>query len=295
MKKLALASVAFAGICAYGAGDAFAQPVVIYDNSGFAANDYANWVAPTSSTVVSTAVNSGSSPAMVNVSTSITSNNGIKVTATYSPIVAGSGGTASLLYGVQGGSGSMGVDYALPVGTNAIWGATSVWEGGGPIKISFSQSVAGFGFFVSPAGFAQTGYLSESFVAQVQVSGKTALGAGFMTSSSVVGSIVNGCSGSGCNFISSTASTGGGITSVTVSLLGDLPGAFQPAISNVLIADEQRQGIPEPASLSVLGAGLMGLGAMYRRRRMGDPGGGWRWSPFGRWRVSGLPPDGVSS
>jgi hypothetical protein len=49
--------------------------------------------------------------------------------------------------------------------------------------------------------------------------------------------------------------------------------------------------IPEPASLSVLGAGLLGLGALRRRRGARDPAAGSRWSPFGRWRVANGPPD----
>lgn len=76
------------------------------------------------------------------------------------------------------------------------------------------------------------------------------------------------------------------ITKIQVALKG--PGdLFIGQLEEQLFSSK----IPEPASLSVLGAGLFGLGALRRRRRSRDPAVGSRWSPFGRWRVAVGPPD----
>jgi len=288
MKKLALASVAFVGITAFGAGDSFAAGATFYSSAAsLPSNDDAVWEAngsggPTLSTA-------GPGTGIFTMSTSVTSTHGVKVTGRQTVHLAGS--STALLFGIQNsGTPALDVKAGFPNNTHILAGSTT-----GTMAVGFAKPVKGFGFYVSPIPSGNTG---SAFNALIELFGKTAGGATdhFLGSKDPSGTIDIGCAPASCTFVGATT-TGLGITNVLILVgLGtfhnsDRPEPLIPGISDVLI-DNGSPKVPEPASLSILGMGLFGLGALRRRRRAADPGDSPRWSPFGRWRISNSPPGG---
>ena len=304
MKQLALASVAFAAVSAFGAGNTFAiaPSITIVEGQEGVFNDTANW-GPTSSggSVLGAAHGTGNFA----ITTSVVSANGINVKASYNvvlptPTGAGYGGTtsANLVYGVQDGARPLGVKFGMPNGASVLWGSTA-----GAMGLSFSKPIQALGFYVSPAGFAQSDFANAVFTAKIQAFGKTVLHDDLISATySFAGTVDDGC-GSGdepaCTFVTATASVTSNFTGFTSALVtltsmsGDTTTLFAPVISDLSMEDPSTP-MPEPAGLSVLGIGLLGLTALRRRRRSGSPDETARWSPFGRWRVSGMPPDNPS-
>jgi hypothetical protein len=295
MKKLALASVAFAGICAYGAGNAFASPSVTFStnpNSVASWNDEAQWVpgqggALTVSTVVS------STTGLYSISTSVTSNKGVTVTATVPDIFLGASTSTSLYNGVQNGD-TRPVAYTYPTGTSVLFGSS-----GNSMQIDLSSKVEGVGFYLSPNLGSST--VGTTFYTRVSVYGSGGMLLGQDTISRV---FQQSCTGDSCAFVSSSVT---GATAAITSAIVEFStssgfGSFDPpTVGPVYLNEPSQQGggggpedTPEPASLSVLGMGLLGLSALRRRRKGGLGANGLR-QMFGRWRSGGIPPDSATS
>lgn len=282
MKKLALASVALAAVSAFGAGDAFGTTFVS-SLAALGSNDTANWTSNHGAATLGTVAPIG--PSLYSATTSIVSTKGVHVAGTY----LSSSGSAALYYGNQNVTPSnLKVNFGFPNAMPILYGSTS-----GTLKISLSAAVKGLGFYVSPAA----GSPGTQYYATVEFLGDTSHGGTHVSlgTDSVLSHISTGCSVTACTFVGlSTAANPNiiGITSAVIELgAGRGSSGYSPAISSVYLTESSKSGVPEPASLSILGVGLLGLGALRMRRQAAVPDSGWRWSPFGRWRISNKPPD----
>ncbi len=227
-------------------------------------------------------------------------------TTVWTPVGAGSSG------GVGGVAGQTGVSALKHIGVTASFGATTStmnprlhifnqncaggantvcagfkpnthvlgdnsFESTGVIELAFSKGLSAFGLTLSNAppdwGATLTFTDAGADIGNVSLSGLvTCRGTSNLT---------------GCHtpvFLGATV-TGQVITGASITLTGAGP-LFPGGLFEALPSK-----IPEPISLSVLGVGLLGLGAVRRRRHEGDPADGSRWSPFGRWRLADSPPD----
>jgi hypothetical protein len=292
MKKLALASVAFAGITAFGAGNSFAAAPTFYSSvTAVPWNDNAIWEANGLGGPTLATAGPVTSPTNVTMTTSVVSTLGVHVEGSQQVHLAPGniGASASLLFGIQNSAAPhLGVNGGFPNNTHVLYGSTT-----GQMGVHFSKPVKGFGFYVSPIPTSDTG---STFNAFVEVFGKTTGGTTeLLGSKDAVGTIDMSCSAASCTFVGATTSGNPNIVGITNVLINvdmgpthnvDRQAPLPPGISNVLL---ESAAVPEPASMSILGAGLLGLGALRRRRQSTKPGGAWRWSPFGRWRFSNRP------
>jgi hypothetical protein len=273
MKKLALASVAFAGITAFGAGDSFAAGLVGYteaNRSSFSFTDTTTWGPVGGQTVGTAGGTAHFSFKSDNKHIGGTANFGLGTSSNIPALTVFNEGTA-----VHGG---------FPANMHVL-GDNSGRGNTGTISLAFSQGLSAIGFDLSPAGLdwgaTMTAYsgTSGSYVKMSPPIGFTGA-----ADCRALSGTAGPCSSP--QFLGFTDSSTP-ITKVEVALKGTgilLIGQLEEQLSST-------KAIPEPASLSVLGAGLLGLGALRKRRRSRDPAIEPRWSPFGRWRVAVGRPD----
>jgi hypothetical protein len=270
MKKLALASVAFAGVTAFGAGDSFASSpgfVGFTSMTGFSYTDSAVWDARLGQN--SPGGTSGTA------SMQIMSGKHVSITAVF----AGSSGSHPDLFVKTQHCGVPGdICGGFPEGSSVL--GDNSFEGSGSFGLDVGKKLSAFGFQLSPIENVDWGGVVSFFAAGVT----TPIGTVTLSSLPFCRSTSNI---TGCHvpvFVGAEYPKGT-ITSATVSLSGT---SDPLGIGKVFLSQAK---IPEPATLTVLGAGLLGLGAVRRRRRGHDPANGSSWSPFGRWRVVDSPPD----
>jgi hypothetical protein len=273
MKKLALASVAFAGITAFGAGDSFATGFVGFTSmTGFSSTDSTVW-APLG------ASSPGSGPGGTAGLTAVSNINHIGVTVSLGASTNSTPSLSILNIHCPAGSTANAACGGFPTGTHVLAGFSS----SGGMNLVFNKPLSAIGFEVSPLFFADWGATATFYT-------------GPSTNLVLLGSVklsgLPNCFGTGsadCKvaaFVGATDTTTP-ITDADISLASSGPYAIGPLSERLF----SKSAIPEPTTLSLLGAGLFGLGALRRRRRAGDPAEGSRWSSFGRWRVAGHPPD----
>jgi hypothetical protein len=274
MKKLALASVAFAGVTAFGAGDSFAVGFTPYTSmTGFSFTDTTVW-----NNVGNQAAGSTGGTASFSHASTIKH---IGATATFEATTTTMIPTLTVFN--QGcPPGVHGVCAGFAPNTHVL--GDNAFEGTGTISLAFTQHLSALGFQLSPHG--------EDWSAEATFFS----GAGTVTSPYTKidkvtlpnHQLCNGTAFTGCTnpaFLGLASTTP--ITAASISLVGAGP-LYLGTLDEKLFSSAK---IPEPATLSLLGAGLLGLGALRRRRRGRDPADGSRWSPFGRWRVANGPPD----
>jgi MYXO-CTERM domain-containing protein len=283
MKKLALASVALAGVAAFGAGDAFAAGFVGYTNTlnpgGFSSTDYTLW-----GSVGATGSAGGGSTATFDA---VSHKNHIGVTAQYmatptpsfAPTLKVFQQSPLMMLQAEVVDGGDFIHGGFPDGMTVL--GNNVTSGNsGSIQLFFAQGLSAIGLDLSPF----TADWGANLIAY------NSAGITLGTVSLTGANLCRGTGYAGCTspqFIGATDPTTP-IASVDIFINGN--GSI--AIGTLL---ETASPIPEPASLSVLGVGLLGLAALGRRRRSRDPDDGSRWSPFGRWRVAKHPPDPTTS
>jgi|HubBroStandDraft_1064217.scaffolds.fasta_scaffold37048_2 hypothetical protein len=268
MKKLALASVAFAGVTAFGAGDSFAVGFTPYETgpAGFAYTDTTVW----------NPVGGGSNGG-VGGTAGQTGHSAIKnigVTASFAATTSTADAALTIFnQNCAGGANTRCVGFKA----NTHMLGNNAFEGTGTIELSFTHGLSALGFSLSNAppdwGAQVTFFDGTAILGTAGFSGKP------------------NCAGTGGDLCHNPAFLGAIVTGAVIT--GASVGLTHagPLYIGELYETEAVAKIPEPATLSVLGAGLLGLGALRRRRRARDSADGSRWSPFGRWRVVNGPPD----
>jgi hypothetical protein len=301
MKQLALASVAFGAVVAFGAGDAFAQPWVavqsestgVYATGANAAifNNSLNWnsAGPATYGATSASVTVNSLNGLFNAKVSVTNSTFIGATTIGAGVAAVPAGAAVLGAtgrGTIGSSSGFGFEmlfsknikvYGVGLDLSPVFGCDAGSNFGVPVGQSGCTSgptkyVVTLAAYSSTVPSSEDLVFSSSFVvslAQTTFVGIATTMASVKNHTAIPFMAITG---------SITATTG----TVNVNYFGDVLGPVSI------------EGVPEPASLSVLGVGLLGLGALRQRRAAGSKNGA-RWSPFGRWRVAEDPPDPSSS
>jgi len=270
MKKLALASVAFAGVTAFGAGDSFAVGFVGYTSgpAGFSHTDTTVW----SPVGASSNGGAGGTAGMTGHSTI----KHIGVTASFASTSSSTSPTLTIFNQNCGAGISAHVCVGFKPNTHVL--GDNAFEGTGVLELSFTKGLSAFGLSLSNAppdwGAEATFFDGTAILGTASFTGKPncfGTGAENCHNPAFLGAIVTGAVITGA--------------SITLNPLGAGPLYLGE------LYDSLPSKIPEPISLSLLGVGLLGLGAVRRQRHARDPADGARWSPFGRWRVAESPPD----
>lgn len=137
-------------------------------------------------------------------------------------------------------------------GSELLWTGLGPTEGGGPITLVFSAPIYGFGAFI------ESDFMG-SYVAQIAAFDASSNSLGVFTVGGV--QTLGGGVAPFLGILSSSADISRIVYSLTVS-----PGLGQDlAISNGIV--QTQTAVPEPASLLLLGTGLVGVATRYRRRK----------------------------
>jgi len=270
MNTLALASVAFAGVTAFGAGDSFAAGFTGFTSgpAGFASTDTAVWSIP-----YSDAGGVGNTAGATVHSVLHNIRNTVSFAAT-GPL---QNPTLTAFNQNCGGSTGHAICAGFKPNTHVL--GDNSFEGTGQLDFTFNKHLSAFGLtlsnLVTDWGATLTLFSGTADIGNVSLSG--------LVTCPGLNSDVRGCARP--VFLGATV-TGQVITGASLTLTGS-----GPLVIGTLFEALPTSKIPEPISLSVLGVGLLGLGVVRRRRQAHDPADGSRWSPFGRWRVANSPPD----
>jgi hypothetical protein len=310
MKKLALASVALAGVSAFGAGDAFAAPTwVAVTNSNYAAdahyfNDSATWTGVDGSSGTTTSVLSNEALHR-NVYVGVSASNPL---GTHEPY--------SLEPGVVGSKAAIAPSTVTAIFGKGV-GATSYFSHNGPVfafTMNFltktatgyeaSQQILGVGLEMSPVFGASKSCYSVpgnrppdgcgSFHGPTKYLESLNI---FSASDKSLGSFSQSVTMTTPQFIGFAETKGSTPIAYATGTIASTSGYYNPTFFGDAIGpiSLQEKPIPDPATLSILGIGLLGVGALRRRSRATSDSRGTRWSPFGRWRVTDRPPDPTTS
>jgi hypothetical protein len=182
---------------------------------------------------------------------------GCTSTVTLTPVGGGAGNT---LWNKNGGANETGI--GLSNDPNLVGGVSQheIWTTGGTTTTPSTT-------FVQIAIGGVAGLHNNLSISFNSVQAGDTWGFGLSSAVGVFGTLVTSGTDQGVHNFDAGAST-----FVNVEAIGPACAGVNPSCSNILLATfdgPEPSGVPEPASLTILGAALLGLGLVRRYRRTG--------------------------